>query len=149
MYNIPHTPEGTLDLVGNQPLIPTVSITNEEDLGLSNHLTVITTLAISKPPPAWETFESRINAAINVDGFRLHLMASYYRSNVNEFAHQLRVSVVSILDVLATTWCMTNRCRTPSTRWRLSTEAVAARHSRRQIERRFRRTRSLADRLAT
>ena len=65
------------------------------------------------------------------------------RSNVDEFAYQRDQH----LDVLASMRRRTKRCGKQSNRW-LSAETVNARRSRRHVERRFRRTRLDADRLA-
>jgi len=67
--------------------------------------------------------------------------------DVDEFADQLEQSVVAVLDERAPLKTSSKRCGRKSNRW-LSVTAVAAKCKRRQLERRWKRTRRDADRIA-
>ena len=88
---------------------------------------------------------------MDINSFLSRLIASPVysapKTSTDEFAEQLRESVVGVLDQLAPSKKLMKRCGKPSNRW-ISFEAIAARHIRRQSERRYHRTRMEADRLA-
>ena len=121
------------------------------NLLLTDHFVVTATLSSAKLHPACISHEVRNIKAMDMKAFRTKLLASSVytapMTSTNDYAEQLRQCVVGVLDQLAPSKKMTKRCGKPSNRW-ISSEAIAARCSRRQLERRYRRTKMEADRLS-
>ena len=142
-----HNLGGLLDVVINSPKNPTVIGITINDLGISDHSIVTTSLSTSSPQLSCLVFNSRHVKGINLNTFSAKLLSSSVHTtlalNTNEFANQLHDDVVHILDDLAPMRRMKKRCGKPLNRW-LSSEAVAAQRNRRQLERRYRRTDSEA-----
>jgi len=67
--------------------------------------------------------------------------------DVDEFYRQIESSVTSVLDALAPLRNRTKRCGKRSSRW-LSEKAVTAKRTRRQLERRWKRTGAESDSMA-
>ena len=87
---------------------------------------------------------------LDEDRFRRLILASsvyeHPKSNTNDFANQIIDDLVKVLDELVPLKKSTRRCG-KQTRW-LSAEAIVSRRARRRLERRYRRTKSEADRVA-
>ena len=134
--------DGILDLIITRPQDPQVSKTCVEEIGFPDHYLVTTRLGVARPWPVRATFVARNIKAMDVTSFRSKLLASDVcnapKSTTNDFADQLKDSVIGVLDQLAPSRRMTTRCGKPSNKW-ISSEAKAARRTRRQLERRYRR----------
>ena len=111
-------------------------------MGFPDHFIVVTTLQGTRPRLETVMFESRNSKAIDINTFKSQLLASDVynatKSGTNEFAAQLRDCVTEILHELAPKRRMTKRSGKPSNKW-LSSEAIAARRTRHQLERRYHR----------
>ena len=140
-----HNLAGLLDVVITSPQNPTVIGITIDDLSISDHSIVTASLSTSSLQPSRLVFNSRHVKGINLNTFSAKLLSSSVHTtpalNTNEFANQLQDDVIHILNDLISMRRMTKLCCKPSNRW-LSSEAVAARRNRRQLEQRYRRTRS-------
>ena len=146
-----HNRGGLLDLIITpaQPVV--VGAVTVSDLGISDHYMVSTRLAVAAPRPPCTTTERRRFANFDVDEFKRKLSAASVftqpKDQTNDFAAQIRDDVVGILDIMAPLKRTTRRSGKRTNGW-LNHDAILARRSRRRLERRYRRTRSDADRVA-
>ena len=94
-----------LDLVITSPSNPDVKSMHVEDIGLSDHFLVLTTLSSSRPHPVCESFEVKNVTSIDMEMFRLMLMKSEIattpKSETNNFAAQLKDCTIGVLNKLA------------------------------------------------
>ena len=127
------------------------SVVDVEDMGIHDHFLVTATLSAAKPRAECTSFEARNIKGMDLNAFRSKLLSSSAytapKTKIDDYADQLRECVVGILNQLAPSKKMTKRCGRLSNRW-ISNEVVAARRSRRQLDRRYRQSRTDADRLA-
>jgi len=111
---------------------------------------VSTRLAVAAPRPSCTTTERRRFANFDVDEFKRKLCAASVftqpKDQTNDFA--VRDDVVGILDIMAPLKRATRRFGKHTNGCRLNHDAILARRGRRRLERRYRRTRSDADRVA-
>jgi len=122
------------------------------DPGLSDHLLVMSDVSIGCPKPQLQRFSHRDFRAVDPEVFATHLhMTDVYMNqadDVDEFYRQIESSVTSVLDALAPLRNRTMRRGKRSSRW-LSEKAVTAKRTRRQLERRWKRTGAESDRMAS
>ena len=113
------------------------------DVGLSDHFLVKCKVAasIDRPPIVKSTFRNW--KRLDLDKFKDKLQSSAVcvqpATTADAFASQLEESVTSILNELVPMCTSTKRQQKPESRW-LSTEAVAAKTTRRRLERSWNKT---------
>ena len=146
-----HRHDGVLDLIITSPENPTITVVVVEDMRFPHHFMVTATLTDTMPCPVRTSHVIRNSKVMDMDAFRSRLLASPVytapKTSTDEFAGRLRESVVGVLDQLAPSRKLTERCGLPSNRW-ISFVAIAACRTSRQSERRNHRTTAEADRLA-
>ena len=148
-----HRYGGLLDLIISpvemQQIVNSVQV---RDLGVSDHCVVSAVLNVNcVRSQNCITYSRRNYNWLDVDVFRRELLSCSAsiqpKSTSNEFAVQLRDDVIVILDRLVPSKSVTKRRGKLTCGW-LSKDAVKSRRARRRLERRYRRTRCEADRLA-
>ena len=121
-----------------------------QDLGVSDHSVVNAVLNVSITRPALVKYQYRKFQDIDINQFMSKLQTSSIwlrpKATTNEYAVQLRDDVTAVLDELAPLKHVTKRRSQHTNSW-LSKIAIAARRNRRQLERRYRRTKSDQDRI--
>ena len=110
------------------------------DAGLSDHFLVKCKVAasIDRPPIIKSTFRNwkRLDLDRFNDKLRSSAVCMQPATTADAFASQLEESVTTILNELAPVCTSTKRQQKPESRW-LSSEAVAAKRTRRRLERRW------------
>jgi hypothetical protein len=120
-----------------------ISDTTIHDVGLSDHslITCKITEAIPRAPTIKATF--RCWKRLDIDLFRERILSSTAFTNpsatANSFADQLKKDVVTVLDDLVPLRSITRRVGRLTNQW-LSEDAVKAKQTRRQLERRWKST---------
>ena len=108
-------------------------------------------VSIGCPKPQLQRFSYRDFRAVDPEVFATHLqMTDVYMNqadDVDKFYRQIESSVTSVLDALAPLRNRTKRRCKRSSRL-LSAKAVTAKRTRRQLERRWKRTGAESDRMA-
>ena len=146
-----HNRGGLLDLIITPAQPVFVGPVAVNDLGISDHYMISTTLTIAVPRAPCIITERRCFATFDVDEFKRKLNEASVlmqpNHQTNEFAVQIRDDVVGILDAMAPVKRVTRRLGKRTNGW-LNHDAILARRQRRRLERRYRRTRLEADRVA-
>ena len=111
----------------------------------------IKSLTTSKPLPARKTFEARNVKAIDINLLQLMLTAfdvfTIPKSNMGDFAHKRKDTFIGIVDVYASGVAVHDQALWETIQCVAQFQVISARRKRRQIEHRFRRTRSEVDHL--
>jgi len=145
-----HRDGGTLDLLAHADGSDIVSAVNVIDAGFSDHRLLTTVINTQLPRPDLVRYAFRNIHAVDPAEFSARLRRSdvYARplDDVDGFTRQLEQSVTDVLDVLAPLKTRTKRRGKPDCRW-LSDTAVAAKRTRRRLERRWNRSKIEAHRV--
>ena len=146
-----HQDGNTLDLIIDVDGSNTTSNVRIVDPGVSDYFVVLSDINVRRPKPEVQRFTFRRFRSVDPEDFAAKLLTTDAYTNpsddVDSFFNQIQSSVTGVLDELAPLQTRTKRRGKRSSRW-LSDAAVAAKQTRRRLERRWKRSGAESDRVA-